>query len=307
MTMYWWLAAPFLAIASMAAQAQAQAPAPVHPDTLSKVKHTGRLVIGTRDSSAPLAYTLGNGKYTGYHVEICNAVADAVKKELKLPSMAVDYAVVTSQNRISLLTNGTIDLECGSTTNNLGRQREVAFAPTTYVTNVRMAVKAGSGIESVKDLGGKTVVTTSGTTSVMLLRRHERATGIDFKQLLGKDHADSFLLVETGRADAFVMDDNILAGLIVTSKKPEDFKIVGETVSEEPIAIMYRKGDPEFKKLVDDTVRGMMKSGEIARLYAKWFNSPIPPRGANVGIPMTQALKDAIDRPTNRPAESYRK
>jgi glutamate/aspartate transport system substrate-binding protein len=294
-----WLAASLLAAASLASHAQA--------DTLSKVKQAGKFVIGTRDSSAPLAYTLGNGKYTGYHVDICNAIAEAVKKEAGLPNLPVDYALVTSQNRLALVVNGTVDVECGSTTNNLTRQKEVAFAPTTYVTNVRMAVKADSGIASVKDLGGKTVATTNGTTSVTLLRRHERASGIDFKQLLGKDHAESFLLVETGRADAFVMDDNILAGLIVTSKSPADFKVVGESLSEEPIAIMYRKDDPAFKKLVDDTVRDLMKSGELAKLYAKWFTSPIPPRNANVAIPMTAALKHAIDNPNDNPAESYKK
>jgi len=294
-----WLAAPVLALAALSASAQA--------DTLSKVKQSGKFVIGTRDSSAPLAYTVGNGKYTGYHVDVCNAIAEAVKKETGLPSLNVEYALVTSQNRLPLVVNGTVDVECGSTTNNLTRQKEVAFAPTTYVTNVRMAVKADSNIHSVKDLAGKTVATTNGTTSVTLLRRHERATGIDFKQLLGKDHAESFLLVETGRADAFVMDDNILAGLIVTSKSPSDFKVVGESLSEEPIAIMYRKDDPAFKKLVDDTVRDLMKSGELAKLYTKWFNSPIPPRGANVAIPMTPALKNAIDNPNDNPAESYKK
>jgi len=294
-----WLAAPVLVLAALSASAQA--------DTLSKVKQSGKFVIGTRDSSAPLAYTVGNGKYTGYHVEVCNAIAQAVKKEAGLPKLDVEYALVTSQNRLPLVVNGTVDVECGSTTNNLTRQKDVAFAPTTYVTNVRMAVKADSNINSVKDLAGKTVATTNGTTSVTLLRRHERATGIDFKQLLGKDHAESFLLVETGRADAFVMDDNILAGLIVTSKSPADFKVVGESLSEEPIAIMYRKDDPAFKKLVDDTVRDLMKSGELAKLYNKWFNSPIPPRGANVAIPMTAALKNAIDNPNDNPAESYKK
>ncbi len=276
-------------------------------DTLAKVKQAGKLVIGTRDSSAPLAYTVGDGKYVGYHVEICNHVADAVKKAVGNPKLNVEYQLVTSQNRVSLLQNGTVDLECGSTTNNTTRQKDVAFAPTTYVTNVRIAVKADSGITSLAQLDGKTVATTTGTTSVMLLRKHERAAKVNFNEVLGKDHADSFLLVESGRADAFVMDDNILAGLIVNSKTPSAYKIVGETISEEPIAIMYRKDDPAFKKLVDDTIKGMMSSGELAKIYAKWFTSPIPPRGNVVGMPMSDSLKKAIANPNDNPAESYKK
>lgn len=276
-------------------------------DTLSKVRQSGKFVIGTRDSSAPLSYTFGRGRYAGYHVELCHAIAGAVRKQLKLPGMAVDHALVTSQNRVALVLNGTVDVECGSTTNNLGRQKEVAFAPTTYVANVRMAVRAGAGIESVKDLAGKSVVTTAGTTSVMVLRKHERATGINFKQLLGKDHAESFSLLVSGQADAFVMDDNILAGLIVTSRTPDKFKVVGETLAEEPIAIMYRKGDPEFKKLVDDTVRNLMKSGALEKLYAKWFNGPIPPNGGNVAIAMSETLRHLIVHPNSEPAETYRK
>ncbi|MET0351605.1 MAG: amino acid ABC transporter substrate-binding protein, partial [Rhizobacter sp.] len=221
-------------------------------DTLAKVKQSGKFVIGTRDSSAPLAYTIGDGKYVGYHVDICNAIAEAVKKSVANPGLKVEYQLVTSQNRVSLVTNGTVDVECGSTTNNATRQKDVAFAPTTYVTNVRIAVKADSGIDSLAKLDGKTVATTTGTTSVLLLRKHERAAKVNFNDVLGKDHADSFLLVESGRADAFVMDDNILAGLIVNSKTPAAYKIVGETISEEPIAIMYRKDDPAFKKVVDD-------------------------------------------------------
>jgi glutamate/aspartate transport system substrate-binding protein len=276
-------------------------------DTLAKIKAAGKVVIGTRDSSAPLAYTTGDGKYTGYHVEICNRIVDAIKTELKLPSLATEYTLVTSQNRIPLVVNGTVDLECGSTTNNATRQQQVAFAPTTYVTNVRIAVKASSGITSIAQLNGKKVATTTGTTSVQLLRKHERANGVNFEEVFGKDHADSFLLLDTGRADAFVMDDNILAGNIVNAKTPADFKIVGETLSEEPIAIMYRKEDPNFKKVVDDAVRAMMKSGEIDKIYTKWFMSPIPPRNVTVNMPMTASLKNAIANPNDKPAEEYAK
>jgi glutamate/aspartate transport system substrate-binding protein len=274
-------------------------------DSLAKIKAAGKVVIGTRDSSAPLAYTIGNGKYVGYHVEVCERIADAIKTDLKLPQLTTEFTLVTSQNRIPLLTNGTIDLECGSTTNNKARAEQVAFAPTTYVTNVRTAVKANSGITSIAQLAGKTVATTTGTTSVQLLRKHERANGVDFKDIFGKDHADSFLLLSTGRADAFVMDDNILAGLIVNAPNPADFKIVGESISEEPIAIMYRKDDPGFKKVVDDAVKAMMKSGDLEKIYNKWFMAPIPPRNVAVNMAMTPALKNAIANPNDNPAESY--
>ena len=276
-------------------------------DTLAKIKAAGKVVIGTRDSSAPLAYTTGDGKYTGYHVEICNRIVDAIKTELKAPTLATEYTLVTSQNRIPLVVNGTVDLECGSTTNNATRQQQVSFAPTTYVTNVRIAVKANSGITSIAQLNGKKVATTTGTTSVQLLRKHERANGVNFEEVFGKDHADSFLLLDTGRADAFVMDDNILAGNIVNAKSPADFKIVGETLSEEPIAIMYRKDDAHFKKVVDDAVKAMMKSGEIDKIYNKWFMSPIPPRNVTVNMPMTASLKNAIANPNDKPAEEYAK
>jgi glutamate/aspartate transport system substrate-binding protein len=276
-------------------------------DTLAKIKSAGKISIGTRDSSAPLAYTLGDGKYTGYHVDVCLRIADAIRANLKAPGLPIEFTVVTSANRVPLVQNGTVDMECGSTTNNTARAQQVAFAPTTFVTNVRTAVKANSGITSIAQLNGKTVVTTTGTTSVQLLRRHEKANGVDFKELFGKDHADSFLLLESGRADAFVMDDNILAGLIVNSKQPADFKIVGESLSEEPIAIMIPKDDPAYKKLVDDTVIGLMKSGELDRIYTKWFMSPIPPRNAIVGMPMSASLKAAIASPNDKPAEAYKK
>ena len=276
-------------------------------DTLAKIRSAGKIAIGTRDSSAPLAYTLGDGKYVGYHVDVCLKIADAIRANLKMPSLPIEYTVVTSANRVPLVQNGTVDMECGSTTNNTARAQQVAFAPTTFVTNVRTAVKANSGITSIAQLNGKTVATTTGTTSVQLLRKHEKAAGVDFKEVYGKDHADSFLLLESGRADAFVMDDNLLAGLIVNSKTPADFKIVGESLSEEPIAIMIPKDDPAYKKLVDDTVVGLMKSGELEKLYNKWFMSPVPPRNATVGIAMSASLKNAVANPNDKPAEAYKK
>jgi glutamate/aspartate transport system substrate-binding protein len=228
-----------------------------------------------------------------------------VKAKLKLPALKVTHQAVTSQNRIPLVANGTVDLECGSTTNNEARQKQVAFAPTTFVTNVRMAVKKASGIQSLGQLGGKPVATTTGTTSVQLMRAHEKGKGIDFKEVYGKDHADSFLMLETDRAVAFVMDDNLLAGLIATSKAPNNYAIVGEVLSIEPIAIMLRRGDPEFKKLVDDTVKGLMKNGEINKLYARWFMAPIPPKQVNLNFPISELLKFLIDSPSDAPAERY--
>ncbi|WP_395138737.1 amino acid ABC transporter substrate-binding protein [Schlegelella aquatica] len=276
-------------------------------DTLKKIKETGKVVMGVRESSQPLSYTLGSGKYVGYHVEICERVLADIRKQLGLSQLTVEYVPVTSQNRIPLVQNGTVDIECGSTTNNQARQQQVAFALTTYVTEVRMAVNAKSGITSINQLNGKTVVTTTGTTSVQHLRKHERASGIDFKEIYGKDHADSFLILESGRADAFVMDDNLLAGLIATSKSPSDFKIVGEVLSVEPIAIMMRKDDPAFKKAVDDSIRNMMKSGEINKLYDKWFMQPIPPKNVSVSLPMGGTLKAAIANPNDNPMEAYAK
>ncbi len=276
-------------------------------DTLKKIKETGKVVMGVRESSQPLSYTLGSGKYVGYHVEICERVLADIRKQLGLSQLTVEYVPVTSQNRIPLVQNGTVDIECGSTTNNQARQQQVAFALTTYVTEVRMAVNAKSGITSINQLNGKTVVTTTGTTSVQHLRKHERASGIDFKEIYGKDHADSFLILESGRADAFVMDDNLLAGLIATSKSPSDFKIVGEVLSVEPIAIMMRKDDPAFKKAVDDSIRNMMKSGEINKLYDKWFMQPIPPKTVSVSLPMGGTLKAARANPNDNPMEAYAK
>jgi glutamate/aspartate transport system substrate-binding protein len=270
--------------------------------TLDKIKSSGKVAMGVRDSSSPLSYTLGDGKYTGYHVELCERAIKAMS-----PAAKIEYVPVTSQNRIPLVQNGTVDIECGSTTNNATRQKDVSFAVTTFMTEVRTAVKANSGITSVSQLNGKNVATTTGTTSVQTLRKNERATGIDFKEIYGKDHADSFLLLESGRADAFVMDDNLLAGLIAGAKNPADFKIVGEVLSVEPIAIMFRKDDPSFKTAVDDFIKSQMKSGELDKLYTKWFTSPIPPKNANVNLAMGSTLKGLISSPNDKPMEDYAK
>jgi len=274
-------------------------------DTLKKIKDSGAASMGVRESSGALSFTLGDGKFVGYHVEICEHVLADVKKQLGMAKLDIKYQPVTSQNRIPLVQNGTVDIECGSTTNNATRQKDVAFAVTTYVEEVRIAVKANSGITTIAQLSGKNVATTTGTTSVQLLRKHERANGVDFKEVFGKDHADSFLLLESGRADAFVMDGQILAGNIAKAKAPADFKIVGEVLSVEPIAIMVRKDDPAFKKAVDDSIKAMMKSGEIAKLYDKWFVQAIPPANTKVGLPATEATKFAWANPNEKPVEEY--
>jgi glutamate/aspartate transport system substrate-binding protein len=274
-------------------------------DTLSKVKENGEITMGVRESSFPLSYLDDKQQPIGYHIDVCNKVVDAVKKELKRPDLKVKHQAVTSQNRIPLVTNGTVDLECGSTTNNEARQKQVAFAPTTYVTNVRMAVKKASGITSLTQLNGKPVATTTGTTSVQLMRQHEKGKSVDFKEVYGKDHADSFLMLDTDRAVAFVMDDNLLAGLIASSKSPADYAIVGEVLNVEPIAIMLRKDDPAFKKLVDETVKGLMKSGELEKLYNKWFMSPIPPKNVNMNFTMSSNLAELIKSPSDAPAEAF--
>ncbi len=275
-------------------------------DTLAKVKASGEVTMGVRDSSGALSYTLGDGKYTGYHVEICQAIlADLEKAAGK--KLTIKYQSVTSQNRIPLVQNGTVDIECGSTTNNATRQKDVAFANTTFVEEVRMAVKANSGITSIAQLSGKNVATTTGTTSVQTLRKNERATGVDFKEVYGKDHAESFLLLESGRADAFVMDGSILAGNIATAKNPADFKIVGEVLSVEPIAIMMRKDDPFFKKLADTTIANLAKSGALAKLYDKWFMQPIPPKNTRVGLAASDNIKAAWANQNDKPMEDYAK
>jgi glutamate/aspartate transport system substrate-binding protein len=272
-----------LALAAGAAHAE-----PV--DTLKKIKDSGTVTMGVRDSSG-LSYTLGNGVYGGFHVEVCQKVLADVKKQLGLANLTIKYTPVTSQNRVPLVQNGTVDIECGST--------------TTYVEEVRMAVRANSGITSISQLGGKTVSTTTGTTSVQTLRKHERATGVDLKELYGKDHSDSFLMLESGRADAFVMDVTILASNIAKSKKPSDYKIVGEVLSVEPIAIMLSKDDPAFKKAVDTSLKGLIASGEMTKLWDKWFLKPVPPTNTTVGLQLSETTRAAWANPNDKPLEEY--
>ena len=288
-----------LSLLSTLGAAQAQT-----ADTLAKVKESGSITMGVRESSGVLSYTLGGAKYVGYHVAICEAAVENIEKAIG-KKLTVKYQPVTSQNRIPLVQNGTVDLECGSTTNNATRQKDVSFANTTFVEEVRIAVKANSPVKAIADLNGKTVATTTGTTSVQTLRKNKRAQGITFTDVFGKDHADSFLLLESGRADAFVMDGSLLAGLISRSKNPADFKIVGEVLAVEPIAIMMRKDDEGLRKIVNATIASLTKSGEINKLYDKWFLQPTPPTGTKVGLAMSATLKDALKNPNNHPAEDY--
>ena len=273
-------------------------------DTLAKNKSTGSVTLGVRESSG-LGYTLGNGKYVGFHTEMGERILKDIQKQLGLTALEVKYQPVTSQNRIPLVQNGTVDIECGSTTNNTARQKDAAFAFTTYVEEVRIATRANSGITGIKDLNGKTIVTTTGTTSVQTLRKNKRADGLTFKEVMGKDHADSFLMLETGRADAFIMDGSILAANISKSKAPNDYKIVGEVLSVEPIACMMRKDDPAFKKAVDESIVRQIKDGSLTKLYDKWFLQPIPPNNVKVGLPLSAATKDAWAHPNDKPMEAY--
>ena len=242
----------------------------------------------------------------GFLTEMAERTIDALKKQHGTPALKTVYQPITSQNRIPLLQNGTIDFECGSTTNNRARQKDADFAVTTFVEEVRIAVKADSGITSIKDLNGKNVATSTGTTSVQALRKHERAGGIDFKEVMGKDHAESFLLLETGKADAFVMDGSILAANISRSKNPKNFKIVGEVLAVDPIACMLPKGDAKFKEAVDNSIKRQIKDGSLAKLYNKWFMQPTPPNNVVVGLPLTEKTKEAWTNPNNKPAEDYK-
>jgi glutamate/aspartate transport system substrate-binding protein len=275
--------------------------------TLDKIKSSGAVTMGVRESSIPMSYTTGDSRFDGYHVEVCRMILGDIKDKLGMSTIRINYQPVTSQNRVPLVQNGTVDIECGTTTNNSTRAKDVGFANTLYVEEVRIAVKANSGINSISQLVGKKVATTTGTTSVQLLRKHEKANGVNFDEVFGKDHADSFLLLESGRADAFVMDGSILAGNIANSKNPKDYKIVGEVLATEPIAIMVPKNDPEFKAAVNDAIAKIVANGKMPGLWNKWFLSPIPPKNAVVGLELSPATKNAWANLNDKPAEDYNK
>ncbi|MGB5080290.1 MAG: transporter substrate-binding domain-containing protein [Burkholderiales bacterium] len=267
--------------------------------TMKKIKETGSITIGYRESSIPFSYLDDKQQPIGYAMDLCLKIVDAVKAELKAPKLKVQLQPVTSSNRIPLMQNGTIDLECGSTTNSVERQKQVAFGPTYFVINVTAAVKKSSGINTLADLNGKTISTTSGTTSVPLIKKYEKTQKVEVREIYGKDHAESFLLVADDRAAAFVMDDILLAGQIANSRNPSAYRIIPESLRQEPYSMMLRKDDPQFKALVDKTVGGVMKSGEINKIYAKWFTKPIPPKDINMKFPMTPAIKEAFKNPND--------
>lgn len=275
-------------------------------DTLATIKSSGIISQGVREASGALAYALGNGIYTGFHYDVCTNIIRDVQRQLGLAQLETKYVLVTSANRIPLVKNGTVDIECGSTSNTQTRQKDVAFANTLYVEEIRMAVKADSGINSLEDLHGKTIVTTTGTTALQVVRQNKRTKDLDVREIYGKDHADSFLLLESGRADAFVLDSQVLAGSIAMAKNPKNFKIVGAPLSVEPIAIMIRKDDPAFKKAVDDSISRQVKDGTVAKLYDKWFMQPIRPSNTALHLPASAATKAAWVYLNDKPAEAYK-
>ncbi|EJF80985.1 transporter substrate-binding domain-containing protein [Bartonella doshiae] len=272
-------------------------------DTLEKIKKTGEITLGVRESSG-LAYALGDGKYAGFHTEMAEHIIADIAKKIGKP-IKIHYLPITSQNRIPLLKNKTYDFECGSTTNDVSRSKEAAFAYTTYVEEVRIAVKKNSNIKSLDDLNGKTVATTTGTTSVQLIRKNKRAKNIAFKVLKGKDHGDSFLLLESGRADAFVMDASILAGHIAKSKNPSDYIILDTVLSVEPIACMLRLNDKNLEQAINESIVRQIKDESLEKLYDKWFMKPTPPANTIVNLPLSKSTKYAWEHPNNRPREKY--
>jgi glutamate/aspartate transport system substrate-binding protein len=267
--------------------------------TLKKIKDTGSITLGHRDTSIPFSYYDDKQQVVGYAMDICYKIVDAIKAQLKMPKIDVKLNPVTSATRIPLMANGTIDLECGSTTNNLDRQKQVAFTITHFVTANRFVSKKSSNLKSLNDLKGKTVVSTSGTTNI------KQATELNTQQHLGmniiaaKDHAESFLTVETGRAVAFFMDDILLYSLVANARNPSEWVISADALSVEPYGIMLRKDDPAFKKVVDSAVAGIYKSGEINKIYDKWFLKPIPPKGINLNVPMGESFKKVVAKPTD--------
>lgn len=271
--------------------------------TLFNMKRTRSLTLGVRESSG-LSYNRGDNKYVGFHAEMGEKIGAALKKQYNLDRLDIKYQPVTSQNRITMVTNGTVDLECGSTTNTTARQRDVAFAMTTYIEEVRIAVRAGAAINLMKDLAGKEIVTTGNTTSVDTLKKY---ANVGFKLNFGKEHAESFSMLESEKVDAFVMDASVLASNISKAKNPAAFKVVGEVLSVEPIACMMRKDDPQFKTAVDNAIKAQVADGSLAKLYDKWFMQPVPPSNTKIGLPLSPATKAAWNNPNDRPVEAYQK
>jgi glutamate/aspartate transport system substrate-binding protein len=268
--------------------------------TLKKIKETGSITLGHREASIPFSYYDDKQQVVGYSHELMLKVVDAIKQELKLPNLQVRLNSVTSQNRIPLVQNGTVDLECGSTTNNTERQKQVAFSNTIFVIGTRLQTKKDSGIKDFPDLAGKTVVTTAGTTSERLIRKLNEEKKMNMSVISAKDHGESFLTLETGRAVAFMMDDALLYGEMAKARKPGDWVVVGTPQSLEAYGCMMRKDDPQFKKLVDSAIAKLMQSGEAEKIYNKWFLNPIPPKGLNLNFPLSKEMAELYKNPNDK-------
>ena len=267
--------------------------------TLKKIKDSGTITIGHRDASPPFSYYDDKQQVVGYAMDLCYKIADAVKKELKLQKLDIKLNPVTSATRIPLMANGTIDLECGSTTNNLERQQQVGFTITHFVTANRFLSKKAGNLKTVDNLKGKTITSTSGTTNIKQITEIGAQKNLGLNIIPAKDHAEAFLMVETGRAAAFVMDDILLASLAANSKSPADYVISADALSVEPYGIMLPRGDAAYKKVVDAEMTRIYKSGEINAIYDKWFTKPIPPKGVNLNLPMSEPFKKVVANPTD--------
>ncbi len=269
------------------------------PPTLDKIAKSGSVVLGYRDAAAPFAYLDENKRPVGYSLDICLKIVDAIKRDLKRNDLAVKYVPVSAATRLTALTSGEIDLECGSTTSTAERRKQVASTIPTFVAAVRLLAPSKSGIKSIYDLGGKTVVTTKGTSSEALFNDLNKNHTLRANLVLGKDHNESFALLEAGKADAFMMDDVLLATLRASSKDPDKYALTRDPLTIEPLAIMLRKDDAAFKKLVDSELHRAITQGEINTLYRKWFESPIPPNQINLKLPMSYLLRDSFKAPTD--------
>lgn len=267
--------------------------------TLKKIKDTGAITLGHRESSVPFSYYDDNQHVIGYAMDLCYRIVDAVKANLKMDKLEVNLNPVTSATRIPLIANGTVDLECGSTTNNLEREKQVSFTITHFVTANRFVSKKSSNLKTVDDLKGNTIVSTSGTTNIKQINEIGAQRHLDLNIIAAKDHAEAFLMVETDRAAAFVMDDILLYSLVATSKSPDDYVISPDALSVEPYGIMLRREDPAFKKVVDDEMMTTYKSGAINAIYEKWFLKPIPPKGINLNVRMSAVFKKVVANPTD--------
>ncbi|HHX7271438.1 TPA: amino acid ABC transporter substrate-binding protein [Yersinia enterocolitica] len=287
-------------MASGVAHAEDAAKPDASVDTLKKIKDNGVIVVGHRESSVPFSYYDNQQKVVGYSQHYSNLIVDAIKKKLNAPDLQVKLIPITSQNRIPLLQNGTFDFECGSTTNNLERQQQAAFSNTIFVVGTRLLTKKGSEVKDFKDLAGKPVVVTSGTTSEVLLNKLNEKDKMNMRIISAKDHGDSFRTLESGRAVAFMMDDALLAGERAKAKKPDQWDIVGTPQSQEAYGCMLRKNDPAFKTLLDETIATAQTSGVAEKSFDRWFKNPIPPKNLNLNFSLSDEMKVLFKAPNDK-------